>query len=85
MKPYQFKDGVTLDLEKIVVVEDVKFLDASLNEHGDWFFGEYYYEIIMQWADQKIRRYSGYNNLDTDLDILKQERQDVINRWTTKE
>lgn len=81
MKPYQFKDGVAIDLEKIVAIEEIKFINASLNKRSDWMTGEYYYSIILQWSEKKLKRYSnGYS--DSDKAKLEEERNMLIKLWT---
>jgi hypothetical protein len=50
------------------------------NKRSDWMTGEYYYAIIFQWSDKKLKRYSnGYS--DSDKAKLEEERNMLIELW----
>jgi hypothetical protein len=79
MIPYQFADGVTVDLENLVAVDGMGFINASINAHSDYNYGEHCYELVFRHASKKIRRYAHYD----DEAELTAERNQLIEDWKT--
>jgi hypothetical protein len=78
MIPYQFENGLTIDLERLVAINEIEYVNASINKHSDWTAGEYYFEMLFLFTSEGVRRY-----LSDDKVRLEKERQQLISDWLT--
>jgi hypothetical protein len=81
MIPYQFPDGVTIDLQNLIAIDEILHINASINEPSDWTWGEYYYDLTFKFSSQKVRRFSGFGNGDGYKEKLITERQQLFEDW----
>lgn len=77
MIPYEFSDSVTIDLAGLKAVDEIRFANASINDHSDWTSGEHFYELIFQFTPHKLRRYAHYDN---EKELIA-ERKELIDQW----
>ncbi len=77
MIPYQFPDGVTIDVEGLVAIEDLQYIRPGMNSHSDYDYGEHYYELVFKFTSQKVRRYALYSHKE----LLEKERNQLIEDW----
>lgn len=82
MIPYQFKDGTTIDLENLVAVEPIQFINCSINKHSDYMSGENYYNLVFKFSTVKLTK---YGNWEIPYEInkagLEIERDQLIEDW----